>query len=172
MPDPASMPTVHRSTLGFVFAMGCVHRALPLAPVAPPAAPPPVARVVDAVVDPACEDVALPAINAVIRLPATYVGRALRPVIHAVCACTRAGVTVRVRSRIEPEAGLVGAHVEGDDAVDGCVQRTLVGAFEPFVVGSDAIARETYRPTPRRRSASVEATTTTRITYPFVLVHR
>ncbi len=164
---------MHRSALGLVFVMGCVHPALPRARVAPPVVSPPAARAVDAVVDPGCEDVALPAINAVIRVPVTHVGRALRPVIHAVCACTRAGATVRVRARIEPEAGRVSAHVDGDEAIDACVQQTLVGAFEPFVVGSDVIGRETYRPLPRGGMANVESTTTTtRIAYPFVLVHR
>lgn len=123
--------------------------------------------------DPACEDVELPAIDAVIRVPASYVSRALRPVIHAACACTRAGARVRVQTLIEPEAGRVTAHVEADLLIDACIQRTLLGAFEPFVIGSDSIARRTYLPAPLDRPSTAEGPPpTTRIMYPFTLLHR
>jgi hypothetical protein len=90
---------------------------------------------------PDCEAVRFPSAGAsVVTIPGETMTRALMPVVHAACACTRSGERVRLTAVITPEAGLVTAVAHDNAAADACVQRTLVGHFAPpFALGTDCI---------------------------------
>jgi len=156
--------------------LGCAGRASAPSPAPPAKADAPVVvepahvRVVVPVEDRACGNVALPPIRSVIVVPAAFVERALAPVVHAACSCSRRGETLRLSALIVPEAGVVTAHAVDDEAADACVQLTLDGRFEAFELKSDCIDCGPKRfavfhgspPPPPPRS---------RITYPLTLVH-
>ncbi len=100
--------------------------------------------------------------------------RALAPVVHAACSCTRSGDRLHVTSHITFDAGMVSAVAPDDAAVDACLQKTLEGHFAPaFAIGSDCIDCGPKRyPVFRGSTSPAAPSPRTRVVYPFTLVHR
>jgi hypothetical protein len=140
---------------------------LPEAPVAAPTPPAP-AR---AVTDEACEAVKLPPMGGVVVLDRATFGRAMAPVVHAVCACTRPGDAVRVVATLTPEEGAVVARVPDAPAADRCVQNTINGRYPAFTVGSDCIDCGPRRYGVFRGSPPPEPPPATKLVYSFRFVH-
>jgi len=176
-----------RSLLLTLAVASCGPRA-PLTPGDTPAAPTPSAPsiiaeqttpavpVVAPIEDPECEKVTFPSAGAsVLIIPGATMTRALKPVLHAACSCTRSGEQLRLTALITPEAGVVSAIAHDNDPANACIQHALVGRFAPpFGLGSDCIdcGPKRFPVFHERRPASPPEPVHSKITYPFTLVHR
>src|SRR5688500_7706749 len=91
-----------------VAALASCRPSVPTTRAHPPAAP--AVTAITPVDDPACEKLTFPAAGAsVLVIPGKTITRALAPVVHAACACSRSGDRVRVTATIVPEDGAVTA---------------------------------------------------------------
>lgn len=126
--------------------------------------------------DPDCERVTFPAAGAsVVIVPGATMTRALSPVVHAACSCTRSGERLQLTALIIPEAGVVTAIAHDNDPANACIQRTLTRHFAPpFALGSDCFDCGAKRlPILRgREPAAAPEPARSKMTYPFTLVHR
>jgi hypothetical protein len=86
--------------------------------------------------------------GSVLAIPAGLHGRMMAPLLRGLCACTRQGQILLVRTLFVPERGEVGARTADDPdraarasrSIDACLARELgPRRFEPFVVGSDVV---------------------------------
>lgn len=117
-----------------------------------------------------CEQVTVPALHGPVSISSEHMTRALAPMVHALCVCTREGDEVRAVARLVPSEGWLSAEVIGHPAVDECVQNTLTPHYSPFEASSDCIACGPRRHDVFHGPAPAPAPAAT-LSYPLTFVH-